>query len=98
MTAFSDTFRAEFSRRFRQKLGLVSDHTDGHPELIEALNDKDNLVRVAANDALIAITGEDMNFSAQLSRNERTRKQREWRTWFKANESTLRAKLKQPKK
>ena len=71
---------------------------DAVPELINALNDKDDLVRVAAHDALVLITGQDMQFSSSLSRNERTRKQREWRKWFKDNEASLREKLEQPAK
>lgn len=68
---------------------------DAVPALIDALGDKDELVRTAANEALIAITGEDMSFAADMSRNERQRVQRKYRTWFKENELKLRERLEQ---
>lgn len=76
-------------------LGVLKS-VDAVPDLIDALNEKDDLVRVAANDALVLITGEKIVFSSSLSRNERTRKQREWRAWFKENETALRTQLNQP--
>ncbi len=63
--------------------------------LIEALSDKDELVRTAANEALIAITGQDQSFAADMSRNERQKCQRKYRTWFKKEEMNLRKRLKQ---
>ncbi|MDJ0975164.1 MAG: HEAT repeat domain-containing protein [Planctomycetota bacterium] len=68
---------------------------DAVPALIDALGDKDELVRTAANEALIAITSNDQNFAADMSRNERQKVQRKYRTWFKNNEMELRRKLDQ---
>ena len=69
---------------------------DAFDALVEALGDKDELVKTAANEALAAISNEDMGFVPDMSRNERTRVQRKWRTWFKANEGPLRDRLEQP--
>lgn len=69
---------------------------DAVPSLIEALSDKDELVRTAANEALIAITEQDLGFAADMSRNERQKTQRAFRTWLKKNEPMLREKLEQP--
>ena len=69
---------------------------DAFDALVDALGDKDDLVRSAANDALTMITKQDMGFDPDSSRNERTRVQRQWRTWFKANEGDLRERLGQP--
>jgi hypothetical protein len=63
---------------------------DGVPALIEALADRDDLVRTAANEALKRITGQDFNFSSQMSKNERTRIQRQWKQWWKDNEPEVR--------
>lgn len=65
---------------------------DGVPALVEALADRDDLVRTAANEALKRMTGQDFNFSSQLSKNERTRIQRQWRQWWKDNEDEIRRK------
>lgn len=69
---------------------------DAVTPLIDALADKDELVRTAANEALIAITGQDLGFDADMSRNERQKTQRKFRTWFKQNELDLRKRLDQP--
>ncbi len=69
---------------------------DSVPALIEALNDKDDLVRTAASEALHRITGKDFNFVSGLTKNERIRIQRSWRAWWKDHESEVRRRLDQP--
>ena len=71
---------------------------DGVPALIDALNDKDDLVRTAASEALQRITGENFNFVSGLGKNERIRIQRRWKQWWRENEDALRQRLNQPKK
>lgn len=66
---------------------------DGVPALIEALGDRDELVRTAADDSLRKITGEDFNFSSSLPKNDRSRIQRRWRQYWKDNEASLRERL-----
>ena len=68
------------------------------PDLIEALDDKDDLVRTAADEALQRITGEDFNFVSGLTKNERIRIQKKWRAWWKDHEDELRRKLDQVQK
>jgi hypothetical protein len=70
---------------------------DAVPDLIEALNDKDDLVRTAASEALHRITGQDFNFVSGLTKNERVRIQKKWRAWWRENEDGLRTRLGQPK-
>jgi hypothetical protein len=65
------------------------------PELIEALNDKDDLVRTAASEALHRITGQDFNFVSGLTKNERIRIQKKWRAWWKDHETEVRRRLDQ---
>ena len=66
------------------------------PALIEALNDRDDLVRTAASEALHRITGQDFNFVSGLTKNERIRIQKKWRAWWKDHETEVRARLDQP--
>lgn len=66
------------------------------PALIEGLNDRDDLVRTAASEALHRITGQDFNFVSGLTKNERIRIQKKWRAWWKDNETEVRARLDQP--
>ena len=66
---------------------------DGVETLIDALDDKDDLVRMNASENLTAITGQDFPFDADMSRNERSKVKRRWRTWFKENEKPLRERL-----
>ncbi len=86
---------------FYARLGAATalggiESVDAVPALIDALNDRDDLVRTAANEALVGITQTDFNFSSHLGRNERQRVQRSFRNWFKTNEAALRERLKQP--
>ncbi|MDA1193786.1 MAG: HEAT repeat domain-containing protein [Planctomycetota bacterium] len=64
--------------------------------LVEALNDKDDLVRTAASEALLRITGQDFNFVSGLTKNERIRIQKKYRAWWKDNETEVRQRLDQP--
>lgn len=66
---------------------------DGVETLIDALDDKDDLVRMNASENLTAITSQDFPFDADMSRNERSKVKRRWRTWFKENENALRERL-----
>jgi hypothetical protein len=65
---------------------------DAVPALIEALDDKEDLVRAAANQSLIAITEQDFEFVATMSPSERSKVMTKWRQWWKANEQPLRAR------
>lgn len=69
---------------------------DAVPPLIDALDDKDTLVRTAANDALQAITGQAFEFVADLTARQRRTIMKEWRSWWTANENTVREHLGQP--
>jgi hypothetical protein len=74
------------------------------PALIEALNDKDDLVRTAADEALRAVADplltekdrEELQFQANMGTTDRRRVQNRWRAWWKANESALRSARAQP--
>jgi hypothetical protein len=77
---------------------------DSIPALIDALNDKDDLVRTAADEALRAIAEpiltekdrEELQFQANMNTTDRRRVQNRWRAWWKANESALRTQRAQP--
>lgn len=51
------------------------------PALIEALQDEYSLVRTAANEALIAITGQDHGFNAKAPEPERRKSYERWKAW-----------------
>jgi hypothetical protein len=72
---------------------------DAVPTLIGALNDEDELVCHAAEAALTAITRHRLKtrISRSDSRNERVRRQKEWRAYWAAREDEVRARLKQPR-
>ncbi len=70
---------------------------DAVPALMEALDDKDDLVRTAANQALIFITGHQEPFAATLPKPELRRAQKAWEKWWKENEAGVRTRLSQPK-
>lgn len=63
------------------------------PALIEALDDKDGLVRTAANDSLQAITGQAFEFVTEMSGRERRKVMKQWRDWWKENEPGVRDRL-----
>ena len=69
---------------------------DGVPALIEALGDKDDLVRTAAAEALHLITEQDYNFVSGLSKSERVRIQKRWREFWRKSETEVRRRLGQP--
>ena len=61
--------------------------------LVEALGDKDTLVRTAANDALQAITDHSVEFRTEMKTRDVRKVQKDWRDWWKANESLVRDRL-----
>lgn len=63
--------------------------------LVEALEDKDSLVRTAANDALLAITGHGIDFRTEMKSREVRKVQKDWRDWWKENEAVVRRRLDQ---
>jgi len=65
--------------------------------LVEALDDKDDLVRTASNQALMFITGHQEPFAATLPKTELRRVQKAWEKWWKENEASVRTRLSQPK-
>jgi hypothetical protein len=68
---------------------------DAVPALIDALDDKDQLVRTAAAEALYGTTGHtDIRFGASDPREERLQTMEVWRTWWQANEERLRVEKK----
>jgi hypothetical protein len=71
---------------------------DAFPALIDALTDKDQLVRYAAELALQAIGGARLKtpLSKAESHNDRVRLQKAWRAWWAENEAAVRGRLKQP--
>jgi hypothetical protein len=70
---------------------------DAVPDLMEALDDKDDLVRIQANQSLQAITGHEESFPSNLQKPERRKVMLRWKAWWKENEDTLRARLGQPR-
>jgi hypothetical protein len=66
-------------------------------ELIDALDDKDDLVRSAANMALVGITQHEESFAPNLGRQELRRVQTSWKRWWKENETAVRQRLGQAK-
>lgn len=72
--------------------------TSAVPALIEALNDKDDLVRSEANQALEHITDQTFHFASGMTRAERQRIQKHWREWWKANADAVRRRLGQVEK
>jgi len=51
------------------------------PALIESLQDEYSLVRKAANEALLAITGQDQGFDAKAPEGERRKAYERWKAW-----------------
>ncbi len=70
---------------------------DAVPGLIEALDDREQLVQTAAQQALIAITGHQEPFQAGQPRNELKRAQKAWGAWWKDNEADVRLRQGQPR-
>jgi hypothetical protein len=70
---------------------------DGVPALLEALDDREELVQTAAADALQGITGHDAKFVPGLTKKERRAKRDEWTKFWKDNEPAVRGRFGQEK-
>lgn len=70
---------------------------DAVTSLIDALQDKEELVRSAAANALRGITEQDFNYVQGLSRAERGRIQKQYKRWWKDHEAELRRRFEQSK-
>ena len=66
---------------------------DAVPALMDALDDKEDLVQTAAADALLAITGHDAKWVPALTKKEKKAKREEWAKFWKENEATVRTRL-----
>jgi Skp family chaperone for outer membrane proteins len=69
---------------------------DAVPALIEALDDKEDLVQTAAGEALSTITGRESKPLVGLTKKERRQVKDDWSRWWKENEGAVRARLNQP--
>jgi len=65
---------------------------DAVPALVEALLDKDQLVRTAAYDALTKVVGAKVPYRADAPSRERRAAHDAWRKWWGDNEARLRAR------
>ncbi len=70
---------------------------DAVEHLIDALTDKDDLVRSSVNVALEGITSHEEPFAPNLPGAELRRVQTAWRKWWKDNEPLVRKRLGQPR-
>lgn len=70
---------------------------DAVEHLIDALTDKDDLVRSSVNVALQGITQHEEPFAPNLPSAELRRVQTAWRKWWKESETLVRGRLGQPK-
>ena len=66
---------------------------DGVPSLLDALDDREELVQTAAADALLAITGQDVKYVPGLTKKERKTKREEWAKFWKENEPAVRSRF-----
>lgn len=66
---------------------------DAVPALLDALDDKEELVQTAAADALLAITGHDAKWVPALTKKEKKAKREEWTKFWKENEASVRSRL-----
>jgi hypothetical protein len=69
---------------------------DGVTALLDALDDKEDLVQQTAAEALITITGQDPQFRVGLTKKERKAIKDQWSRWWKENEAEVRRRLGQP--
>jgi hypothetical protein len=69
---------------------------DAVSALIDALEDKEDLVQTAAGEALSTITGRESKPLVGLTKKERRAVKDEWGRWWKENETAVRARLNQP--
>jgi HEAT repeat protein len=65
---------------------------DAVPALIDALDEKDQLVRTAASESLWSITSNRIDFKAGASAADRRAAQGKWRKWWRDNEAHLRSR------
>lgn len=70
---------------------------DAVPALMEALEDKDDLVQGAASEALTSITEQDFKFSLVLTKKEKKQLKEQWQKWWHDNEADVRKRLGQAK-
>ena len=66
-------------------------------DLVDALDDKDDLVRSSANMALQGITQHEESFAPTLGKQELRKVQAAWTRWWKENELSVRQRLGQAK-
>jgi hypothetical protein len=64
--------------------------------LLDALDDKEDLVQQSAAEALTTITGQDPKFTVGLTKKERKAIKDQWARWWKENEAEVRRRLNQP--
>jgi len=69
---------------------------DAVSALIDALDDREDLVQTAAGEALTTITGRDSRIMVGLSKKERKQLKDEWARWWKDHETEVRTRLNQP--
>ena len=99
--ALIDTLRAhkDYYTRLGAAVALgVLKSADAVPALIDALDDKEDLVQTSAADALTSVTGNDPKFVGGLTKKERKAIKEGWGKWWKDNEATVRQRLGQPGK
>jgi HEAT repeat protein len=70
---------------------------DAVPALMDALEDKDDTVQAASNEALTQITQQDFKFSLVLTKKEKKQIKEQWNKWWKENEGDVRKRLGQPR-
>jgi hypothetical protein len=70
---------------------------DAVPSLMDALEDKDDTVQIAASEALSQITQQDFKFSLVLTKKEKKQIKEQWGKWWRENEGDVRKRLGQPK-
>ena len=69
---------------------------DAVAALVDALDDREDLVQTAAGEALTTITGRDSRIMVGLSKKERKQLKDEWARWWKDHEPEVRQRLNQP--
>ena len=70
---------------------------DAVPALIEAMDDKADLVRTGAAEALEIITDHEVRSAVGASSSERSAIEEEWKIWWRENEASVRQRLGQSK-
>ena len=85
-------------RDFYVRLGAATalgqlEIADAVPDLIAALDERDDLVRTAASEALHRITKHDFGFRSGLAKRERLKIQEQVREWWHEHEHEVRERL-----